>query len=149
MMQYFQLSLSPYVSFRQNFGWAFRPSAPYVHKFDYLMQQLAEAGLIAKWEHDTRERRAALGRHRRPAGRGADPARFVAISVYHLQGAFVLLVAGQAAGLAALLAELLLRRAARRAAAWRWQRLVLRRRALAAWARPGPGTRHRDTSLAQ
>ena len=123
---------------RQNYGWGFRPSAPYVHKFDYLMQQLAEAGLINKWEQDTRERRAAMSRDKRPASRGEDPARFVAISVYHLQGAFILLSAGHAAGLVALIAEILIQRGRKKAAVWRWQRLARRRRMVARWV----GMRH-------
>ncbi|XP_043206292.1 glutamate receptor ionotropic, kainate 4-like [Amphibalanus amphitrite] len=124
----------------ENYGWGFRPSAPYVHKFDSLMQQLVEAGLITKWEHDTRERRASLGRDRRPASRGPDPTRFVAISVYHLQGAFMLLSAGFAAGLVALLTEVLVHRARSKAARWRWQRLAARRRAALAWRSAPPRT---------
>ena len=118
----------------QYYGWGFRPSAPYVHKFDEILQQLREAGLITKWERDVDEQRSALGRHRRPASR--DPARFVAISVYHLQGAFILLAAGYAAGLAALLAELVTHRSRAHAARWRWQRLAHRRRELVSRARP-------------
>ena len=97
------------------------------------MQQLAEAGLINKWERDTRERRAAMGRDKRPASRGADPARFVAISLHHLQGAFILLSAGYAAGLIALVAELVTQRGRKKAAIWRWQRLAKRRRVVANW----------------
>ncbi|XP_037091208.1 glutamate receptor ionotropic, kainate 5-like [Pollicipes pollicipes] len=46
----------------ENFAWGFRPKAPFVHKFDAVMQRLTEAGLIRKWELDTVARRRREGR---------------------------------------------------------------------------------------
>ena len=78
------------------------------------MQRLTEAGIIRKWELDTVEAMAARGRRRRGASSAKADSRFLPLSIFHVQGAFIVLTAGYAAGLLTLLVEALAARCARK-----------------------------------
>lgn len=109
---FFQVYIAREDFFPGGFGWAFPKDSPYLATFDQLFQQLIESGLINKWMADLIQLSASENRDKLQEGlvqtehrRGPQP-----FTVYHLQGVFVISLAGYLLAFGAFLAELLLSR---------------------------------------